>query len=106
MTTLTLCGSMRFYKEMQAIALILEIRYGFNILQCTYNPEKVDISEVEKKAIVDAHYRKIELSDAIYVVDIDGYIGQSVKEEIDYAKKNGKEIMFHSQFSNEDMKKK
>lgn len=102
MKTLTLCASMRFSKEMQALALTLEINHGFNVLQCTYNPKEIAISETEKQAIVDAHIKKIDLSDAIYVVDIDGYIGQSVKEEIDYAKQQGKEIIFHSQFCNTD----
>ena len=102
MKPLTLCASMRFTQEMQALALTLEINHGFNVLQCTYNPKEIAISETEKQAIVDAHIKKIDLSDAIYVVDIDGYIGQSVKEEIDYAKSQGKEIIFHSQFSNTD----
>lgn len=102
MKTLTLCGSMRFSNEMQEIALSLEIYHGFNVLQCTYNPEEIAISTTEKQPIVDAHNKKIDLSDAIYVVDIDGYIGQSVKEEINYAKQQGKEIIYHSQFSNAD----
>ena len=36
------------------------------------------------------------LSDMIYVVDIDGYIDDSVKKEIEYAKKHKKEIIFNS----------
>lgn len=66
MKTVTLCGSMRFAREMQA------------------------------NAIVQAHYRKIELSDGIYVVDIGGYIGQSAKQEIAYAQSLGKEVLYHS----------
>lgn len=45
--------------------------------------------------ITAAHYKKIDLSDAIYIVNIGGYIGQSVTEEIAYAKSRGKEIVFH-----------
>ncbi|NLC88751.1 MAG: hypothetical protein GX681_01635, partial [Clostridiaceae bacterium] len=44
-----------------------------------------------------AHYRKIDICDAVYIVDIDGYIGESVADEILYAKENGKEIIFHSE---------
>lgn len=58
----------------------------------------LDISYTERKALENAHLEKINLSDAIYVVDIDGYIGESVKKEIDYARMNGKEVIFHSQF--------
>ena len=48
------------------------------------------LSHLEK-----AHYRKIDISDGIYVVNIGGYIGESVKAEIQYAKENGKEIIYH-----------
>ena len=98
MKTVTICGSMRFEEQMQAIALKLEIDYGFNILQCIYNPEKTDISDIGKQTLANAHLQKIDLSDAIYVVDIDHYIGESVKREIAYVKSKGKEILFHSRF--------
>lgn len=42
-----------------------------------------------------AHYRKIDLSDGIYVVNIDGHIGNSVRKEIEYAKKHNKEVIYH-----------
>lgn len=35
----------------------------------------------------EAHFKRIELSDAILVVNINNYIGDSTKLEIDYAKK-------------------
>ena len=95
--TLTICGSMRFSQAMQDIAYTLETRYGFNILQCTYGGEKqTDRNAID--TISDAHYQKIELSDGIYVVDINGYIGESVAGEIDYAKKRNKKIYYHSRF--------
>ena len=96
MKTLTICGSMRFEKEMQLIAFELEAKYGFNLLQCTYGNK--NLTESEKENIVKAHYRKIDLSDAVYVVDINNYIGDSVKDEIDYAILNNKEIIYHSKF--------
>lgn len=99
MKTITICGSMRFQKEMQRIAFKLESKHGFNVLQCVYNIDNEDISEIQRDALAKAHYRKIELSDAVYAVDIDGYIGDSVSEEIRFAKSKGKEIIFHSEFS-------
>ena len=42
---------------------------------------------------MNVHFRKIELSDAIYVVDIQGYIGNQVSKEIEFAKSKEKEIM-------------
>ena len=39
--------------------------------------------------------KKIDLSDGIYVVNMDGYIGTSVKKEIEYAERHGKEVLYH-----------
>lgn len=93
MKTYTICGSMRFEKEMKEIAFLLETQKGFNILQCIYTDREVN--EEEKQRLAAAHYRKIDLSDGIYVVNVGGYIGKSVKAEIAYAKESGKEILYH-----------
>lgn len=98
MKTVTMCGSMKFEKEMQQIAFLLEIKLHFNVLQCVYNTEGLEISEEERDFLAQTHLRKIELSDAIYVVNIHGYIGNQVCKEIEFAKCRGKEIMYHSQY--------
>lgn len=96
MKTYTICGSMKFTKQMKEIAKRLE--KDFTILQCVYVD---DISKLTKESILklqEDHYNKIDMSDGIYVVNIDGYIGESVKKEIEYAKNNNKEIIyFHNE---------
>lgn len=99
MKTVTICGSMRFQEQMREIAFALETRHGMNVLQCVYDGGR-GVTAEEKAALAKAHYRKIELSDAVYVVDIQGYIGHSVAEEIAFAKALGKEIIYHSEFEN------
>lgn len=96
--TLTICGSMRFAQEMQEIAYLLETQYGFNILQCTYG-RKNSSDQDYTAAVIAAHYRKIDLSDGIYVVDPGGYIGESTAQEIRYADEHNKIIYYHSKFS-------
>lgn len=54
---------------MQRIAFLLETKHDLNVLQCVYNTDNLEISEKEKFSQKCA-FRKIELSDAIYVVDI------------------------------------
>jgi hypothetical protein len=98
MKTVTLCGSMKFEKEMMAISFMLETKHHFNILQYIYNTAHQEISENELNFLEQAHYKKIELSDAIYVLDLNGYIGEQVTKEIEYAKSLGKEIIYHSTF--------
>lgn len=96
MKTVTLCGSMKFAKEMQRIAFLLETKRHFNVLQCVYPIEGLEPSSMERVFLESTHLRRIELSDAIYVVDIEGYIGNQVSKEIAFAKANGKEILFYS----------
>lgn len=103
MKTVTLCGSMRFWKEMQSIAFILETRYNINVLQCVYNVDNCDVTPSDLSTLESAHFRKIELSDAIYVVNIQGYIGNWVSKEIAFANDLGKEVIYHSKFQTEKM---
>ncbi len=95
MKTYTICGSMRFQKEMQDIAYALEAEKGYAILQCVYCPDGVEITNDDLAQLSEAHYKKIDLSDGIYVVNIDGYIGESVRKEIKYAKVTGKDVLYH-----------
>lgn len=95
MKTYTLCGSMRFAKDMQKIAYDLETCKGYNILQCVIVEESVTPTEEALSKLADAHFRKIDLSDGIYVANIGGYIGESVRKEIAYAERLGKEVLYH-----------
>ncbi len=40
------------------------------------------------------HKRKIDMADSIYVVNVGGYIGESTKSEIEYAREHNKKIMY------------
>lgn len=86
---------MRFAQEMREIAFRLETQHGFNILQCVYNDRCLPMTKDAVENLTKAHYKKIEISDGIYVVNINDYIGESVHAEIAYAKKLGKEILYH-----------
>ena len=47
-----------------------------------------------KEMLDDMHKRKIDMADEIFVVNVDGYIGESTKSEITYAKETGKKINY------------
>ena len=94
MKVVTLCGSMRFSKQMQEIALELEIKQGYCVLT-PVGEKMVQPSEKELERLAQAHFKKIDISDAIYVVNIGGYIGESVSREVCYAKEHNKEIIYH-----------
>lgn len=90
MKIITLCGSMRFKNEMISIACELELN-GDVAIQCVYFPQNKKLSDFELERLSKLHYKKIEISDAIYVVN--GYIGESTKKEIEYARSLNKEIL-------------
>ena len=91
----TICGSMKFASEMQKIATELEIKNGWCVIQCVYGVDVLNSTQQEIDNIVNAHWKKIDISDAIYVVNVGGYIGNSTKNEIEYAKQHGKEVIYY-----------
>ena len=95
MKVVTICGSMRLKKEMLETAIKLELEKGFCVLPPIITNKL--LNEQEKEKIGKLHYKKIDISDGIYVLNIGGYIGESVKAEIEYAKKHGKEIIYHEE---------
>jgi len=94
MKVVTICGSMKFAHEMIKIATNLEKEYGYSVIQCVYDVNE-NVTKEEMNNIVNAHWKKIDISDAIYVVNIDGYIGNSTRNEINYALSKGKEVIYH-----------
>ena len=82
-------------RRYEKISYDFEISKGYNILQSVYCEDNIVPTEDELLKLADAHYRKINLSDGIYVVNMDGYIGTSVKKEIEYAERHGKEVLYH-----------
>lgn len=69
MKTVTICGSMKFVNEMKKISWELECNHNFNVIQCVYNDEDEEITQKIIEKLASAHYKKIDLSDAIYVVE-------------------------------------
>lgn len=94
MKVITICGSMRFKKKMTEVAYVLEAEKGLCVIQPVYNPGDTAPTERELQNFKEAHFKKIDISDAIFVVNEGGYIGKSVSEEIEYAKSRNKEIIF------------
>ena len=96
MKIITLCGSLKFQKEMMEIAEKVALE-GNCILTPVY-PALDNIERTEKQLVKlkEAHFKRIELSDAILVVNVNNYIGNSTNLEIDYAKKLGKRIIYYT----------
>lgn len=96
MKIITMCGSLEFQKEMMKVAEKIALD-GYCVLTPVYPVlENIERTEEQLIKLKEAHFKRIELSDAILVVNINNYIGDSTRAEIDYAKKLGKEIIYYT----------
>ena len=96
MKVITLCGSLKFQEEMMKKKKKMALE-GYCILTPVYPVFKnVDRTEEQLIKLKDAHFKRIELSDAILVVNVNNYIGESTNLEVEYAKKLGKEIIYYT----------
>lgn len=68
----TLCGSVRFWDKIQEVSERLELEYGYVVLGIVPHVLDRDLTNQEKELLGELHRRKIDLSDAIYVVNVDG----------------------------------
>ena len=86
-----ICGSARFMTEMRTANRELTLA-GVIVVA----PSEADESPTpEQKAVLDAlHLRKIDLADRVLVVNPGGYVGESTRREIAYARATGKPITF------------
>lgn len=93
---ITLCGSTRFkdqFLEAQK-RLTLEGNIVISVGLFGHSGDDEVWTEGTKEMLDDMHKRKIDMADAIYVINVGGYIGESTRSEIEYAKRNGKEVRY------------
>ncbi len=97
MKIITVCGSLRFYKEMMIITEKMELE-GNCMLVPIYNPEMPNKDDFTEEVLMldKMHKERIKLADAILVVNVDGYIGSSTTKEIEFAKSLNKEIIYYT----------
>ncbi len=109
----TICGSMKFAKEMieeynrlsmKGELVFLPVFHGaYGYSRTVYSreieddpvdifeetaifiPNSLPIPDEDKSTLMKLHFKKIEESDYIYVVNPYGYIGESTKAEIKHA---------------------
>lgn len=101
-TIVCLCGSTRFgdtfrkaqLKETLAGKIVLSIgcdmRSDDEVFGHLAEEEKAEI----KAKLDELHLRKIDLADEVLILNVGGYIGESTRNELLYAKEKGKRIRF------------
>ena len=91
---ITICGSTKFKNEMLNVASELTLNGNIVLMTFVFAHCGDKITDRQKSLLVKLHFEKIQMSDAIYVVNINNYIGESTRNEIKYAKKLGKIIIY------------
>ena len=105
----TLCGSTRFKDEFLEVQkkLTLQGNIVISVGLFSHSDGQENINEDTLKMLIDIHKRKIDMSDSIYVINVGGYIGNTTKSEIEYAKNHSKEVRYLEEIkgSNKDTDK-
>ncbi len=100
---ITLCGSTRFKDQFMEAQKRLTLEgnivisvglYGHSGDQEVWESMDEGTLTRTKEMLDDMHKRKIDMADAIYVINVGGYIGDSTRSEIEYAKATGKEVRY------------
>lgn len=95
---ITLCGSGRFepwfHMWNEALGLAGHAAFGLTSYASFHAGEPQWFSDEEKKVLDDVHRTKIAVSDAIFVLNVFAYMGESTLSEIAYAKSLGKTTIF------------
>lgn len=91
-----LCGSTRFsgafreanLRETLAGRIVLTVGCDFK------SDDGLGLTEADKSRLDTLHLRKIDLSDEVLILNVGGYIGDSTRRELDYARAADKLVRF------------
>lgn len=100
---ITLCGSTRFRDQFMEAQKRLTLEGNIVISVGLFGHsgdeevwEGMDEGTLTrtKEMLDDMHKRKIDMADEIFVINVGGYIGESTRSEIKYAKEHGKKVRY------------
>ena len=95
-----LCGSTRFYEafvranyeETMAGRIVLSV--GFFMHSPGVHGQAFGCTPEQKVKLDELHLRKIDLADETYILNVNGYIGQSTQRELAYTVFTHKKLRF------------
>lgn len=91
---ITLCGSTRFKRAWAEWNVLLTLSEAVVLSVAMGSHSERQWPTEEQKELLDyIHKKKIDISDAIFVLNVDGYIGDSTRSEIDHATRHNKMIV-------------
>lgn len=91
----TLCGSTKFKEEFENVAKDLTLQGHIVLSPCIFHhADEIELTEEQKIQLDNLHKQKIILSDAVFVINKDDYIGSSTFGEIDWAYRLNKQVYY------------
>ena len=99
----TLCGSTRFKEQFLQVQNELTLQgnivisvglFGHSGDQEVWENMDEGTLTKAKEMLGDMHKRKIDMADEIFVINVNGYVGESTKSEIEYATIHGKKVRY------------
>jgi hypothetical protein len=81
----------QFEEAMAALTL-----KGYIVLSVGFfeQSDNVEVTAEQVRLLETLHFHKIDMSDEIFVINVNGYIGESTKREIEYAIRTGKKVTY------------
>lgn len=100
---ITLCGSSKFKDKFREIETKLCLEGNIVLSMNLFgHADNLNIFDSETKFMLDdIHKQKILMSDEIFVINVDGYIGESTKKEIEWAELFGIPVKYLEETDNE-----
>lgn len=93
---ITICGSLKFKQEMINIAEKMTL-LGYCVITPVFPvSQNPNYTPRQIQNLKNSHLKKIEISDAILVVNVNNYIGKSTHLEIEYAKQYNKQVLYYT----------
>lgn len=92
----TLCGSTRFKEQFFEVQKKLTLK-GYIVISVGLFGHSGDDevwTDGVKEMLDRMHLSKIDMADEIFVINVDGYVGESTKREIAYAKSKDKTVNY------------
>lgn len=93
MKIITVCGSLKFEKELKFWAEKLTLAGNCVLSIIPPTKDVTSYTQMQRESFAKVHRKRIDLSDAVFVVNKNGYIGKNTKSEIEYAEAQGKEVI-------------
>ena len=92
-TVITLCGSLRFREELERLDGELTLA-GHVVLTPTAVDPGRELDAEERARLGRIHLQKIAMADEVLVVNVDDYVGESTRREIEHARSRGLAVRF------------